>query len=116
MQNFRAGAYQVASFTVIKVSGELDAMTSDQLRELATGARTQPTHGIIFDLADMTFIDSSGIRVILDTTQHSDGIRSAVASLSPRVERLFARLGLTTRLAIYATTLDAVRSLTPDAP
>jgi anti-sigma B factor antagonist len=114
MESFRVSVYRVASFTVIKIRGDLDALTSTTLRKTTADAFSHQPAGIIFDLSELTFIDSTGIRVILDTCQTLGHGKAAVASPSPRVEGLFARLGLTARLAIYATTLDAVRDLTAE--
>jgi len=49
----------------VRVAGELDAMTSPQLGQTLTEAQLC-AHLVVLDLRELTSIDSSGIRAILD--------------------------------------------------
>jgi anti-anti-sigma factor len=49
---------------VLAVSGELDLATAPQLQEKITAAR-EAGEGVRLDLRPLTFIDSSGLRVLL---------------------------------------------------
>lgn len=46
------------------VAGELDMGTADDFLEIAE-ARVDGTHEVVLDIADLGFIDSSGVRAIL---------------------------------------------------
>ena len=50
---------------VLKVSGELDAVTAPQLS--AELAARNSSHGLVIDLSELTFVDSSGVHVLAHT-------------------------------------------------
>ena len=52
--------------TVITVGGEVDLMTADAVRSAAAAVFDGPPGTVIFDLADVTFIDSSGMAVLIE--------------------------------------------------
>jgi anti-anti-sigma factor len=54
-----------------RLSGELDLSTADQLIDVLAQDRTSPGD-IALDLSELTFIDSSGLRVLLDTVRSLD--------------------------------------------
>ncbi len=59
---FRATYEATASRVVVRVGGELDLATAPQLAELLT--RVEWDRPVVVDLTGVTFIDSSGIRVL----------------------------------------------------
>jgi len=80
----------------LAVSGEIDIATAPQLRTALADAIARSPHGVDLDLGDCTFIDSTGLQVI---------VRAAVAladqggSLSlgrppDRLRRLFETAGI----------------------
>lgn len=56
---------------VIRVAGELDASTAERLRAPLDAARAEGLTTLV-DLAGVTFIDSSGLRVLLGAARASD--------------------------------------------
>lgn len=76
-----------------KVAGEIDASTAPRLAEAFGGEL--PTSGeVVVDVADVTFIDSSGLRVFIDL---SDRLEVGVVTLrsTPRsVRRLLELTGM----------------------
>jgi anti-sigma B factor antagonist len=56
---------------VIRVAGELDASTAERLRAPLDAARADGLTTLV-DLAGVTFIDSSGLRVLLEAARASD--------------------------------------------
>ncbi|MBP2706443.1 STAS domain-containing protein [Microbispora sp. RL4-1S] len=95
-------------FAIISVAGELDIATCDQLGEAAERMLDRPGVRLLFDLTDVTFMDSSGIDVIIEVHVRLGGDRVAVCGLSARHQRLFDLLGLTERLPVYPTLRDAL--------
>jgi anti-anti-sigma factor len=71
---------------------------------------------LLFDLAGLRFIDSVGIRTLLDACMRARraGGGAAFCGLSPHLRRLFALLGLTPRLTIHPT-LEVALTDTEDA-
>ena len=51
-----------------KLSGELDLSTADQLIDVLAEDRTS-AGDVALDLSELAFIDSSGLRVLLDTVR-----------------------------------------------
>ena len=49
----------------VRVKGELDMSTTPQLTEALGAATDQPVKSVTLDLADVGFIDSSGLRVLV---------------------------------------------------
>lgn len=62
----------------LAVAGDVDLATAPQLRTtlLATIDSAEPAHGVELDLADTTFLDAVGVRVLLDG--HQAAARSQV--------------------------------------
>ena len=73
--------------STVAVGGEIDAYTAPQV----AGALAGVTGDITLDLADVEFIDSSGLRVILEFHQSvaERGAIFTVANPSHAVQRLF---------------------------
>jgi anti-anti-sigma factor len=84
--------------SVIVVSGELDLATSPQLLALASrlDARAEP---VILDLSAVTFVDSSGVRALLDADRIAGdkGRRLALYQPSIAVTRLLDLVDLRSR-------------------
>ena len=77
-------------------NGELDAASADQLAASLAAAHETGT-SIALDLGGVTFIDSSGLRVIAAEVSRSEetGETFAVSVASDAVRRIFEMTGLT---------------------
>jgi anti-anti-sigma factor len=96
-------AHQPGIF-VIAPYGELDlATTADVQRELDRAERSDATE-IVLDLSGLTFIDSTGIRLVLHADQRSraDGNRLKLLPGRDQVHGVFRLCGLTERLPFVA--------------
>jgi anti-sigma B factor antagonist len=89
------------------VSGEIDAHTADALRDTLFAA--PPTGDLRVDFSKVTFIDSSGLRVVLEVHQtlDRDGRRLVLVDPSRPVARLVELAGLVSHLHVEPP-LDAV--------
>lgn len=74
--------------------GELDLATEPALRDVL--ARHAGTGSLTLDLAELRFLDSSGLRLILETAEAArrDGGAFAVLPGSPAIQRLFELAGV----------------------
>ena len=82
--------------------GELDIATAGLLeRELASVAASDAA-AIVLDLSGLTFIDSTGLRIVLDFTDlcGDQGGRLGVIAGTPAVDRLLDIVGLRERLPL----------------
>jgi anti-sigma B factor antagonist len=92
--------------TLVTLSGELDASTASALYDKLSDLEVQDTHNVVLDLAQVTFMDSTGLAVIVTEhkrLQHSAGTLTIFAPPSS-VRRLFEITGLTTVLDIVPAT------------
>jgi anti-anti-sigma factor len=110
MNDFRVTVEARPPLTVISVSGEVDIITEPKFRSEVEKALDQPEPHLLFDLTELRFIDSAGLRVILDAYTRLGRDRLTVCGPSAAIQRLFHLLGLTGRLRIYRTLEEAVGS------
>jgi stage II sporulation protein AA (anti-sigma F factor antagonist) len=81
----------------IRLAGELDHHTAEELRQRVTVLLEEnPIHHIVLNLGELSFMDSSGLGVILGRYKQikNGGGEMVVCSISPAVERLFEMSGL----------------------
>jgi len=88
----------------IDVAGELDVASSDDLRA-ALDAYVDGGGDLTVDLSAVTFIDSTGLTVLVqaNTLLSASGARLVVADPSPVVVRVFQLAGLFDLLAVEET-------------
>ena len=103
-QGFELKLTRDASDTTIRVSGELDIGTAGQVGEALNAAAGDPGGLIVLDLSDVTFMDSSGLGVLLEHARLSaaNGNRLRLTS-SPSVEALLDLSGLRAHFEPIAT-------------
>jgi len=76
-----------------QLSGELDAHTATSLTEAMS---VLPIGEVIVNIAEVSFVDSSGLRVLLDATNRAKagGGDLVIASPQASIQRLFEISGL----------------------
>lgn len=98
----------------IRLIGELDHHYADKLRELATQAiEDNNIRHIVLNLESLTFMDSSGLGVILGRykqIKQSQG-EMVVCAISPAVQRLFDMSGLFKIIRLEPTEQYALKRL-----
>ena len=90
---------------VLALSGELD-MANAPLLEAAMGApELSATKTVVLDLQGLTFLDSTGLRIILAAREQSwrRGQEFAVTPGSPQVQRLLSVTGVGEHLRTLAS-------------
>ncbi len=70
--------------TIVMPSGDLDIASVDEFRKVLDDASQPPTETLIVDLSDVGFMDSSGLRVILETNERLRREHRSVAVVAPR--------------------------------
>jgi anti-anti-sigma factor len=75
----------------IRVVGELDMATAEILRTEVDSLRAEGIRRMILDLSSLDFMDSSGLRYILecDAEARQDGFSIALIPGPPAVHRVF---------------------------
>lgn len=99
---------------IILIEGEIDHHTSKELRIQTESALSQMGgRNIIFVFRDVTFMDSSGIGMMIGRYKqlHSLGGRIAIACANEKIAEIIKLSGLTKLLPIFDT-LDEALSYT----
>jgi anti-sigma B factor antagonist len=89
------------SAEIVVVRGEIDLATADAVRADLRAA-LERSGNVVLDLREVTFMDTQGLAVVIETQQSSaeDGTRFAITRAPDHVHRLFDMIGLTPRLTI----------------
>jgi len=110
---FEISSKAVDGTQVVKVAGELDLETHEQLAERLV--REAGEGALVVDLSACEFIDSSGIRALLLGMQAAGGeddtSRFALAGPSPQVLRILEMTGLDTTVRVHASLDEALAAL-----
>jgi anti-sigma B factor antagonist len=77
---------------VAVVNGRLDLRSAPELRDQATGALAAGGGSLVLDLADVEFIDSSGLGVLIGLQREAQRLSGRLAIVPPRgsAQQIFA--------------------------
>ena len=87
---------------VVSVTGEIDLATADEVS--AALARREPGEdGLVLDLTTTSFLDSSGIRVLVEAHRagERDGVPFGVVPGSESIRSLLETTGVAQHLALH---------------
>ena len=86
----------------IKVTGEIDISNADSLRNAIDLALEQPTEAVELDFAQVSYIDSTGIGVLVGAAHHAidHGKRFSCTNVQPQVMRVVQLLGVDQEISI----------------
>lgn len=103
----------VEDIPVIEAKGEADLITSRKLKDAADSLVSTGHCKIAFDLRNMTYIDSSGFRVLLEAKTKVSQMNGDIAlvSMTAPVERVFNLLRLNELIICTDTIEEAVKKL-----
>ncbi len=96
-----------ANRTVVALRGELDLATAEGLWT-EIDRHLGPGRAVVLDCADLSFMDSMGLRILLRAVRRADevGGQFAVAALSADVQRVIVLSGMSERVPMHPD-LDA---------
>jgi anti-anti-sigma factor len=103
---------------VVSVGGEVDLGTASQLNDTALDALREVSPNLVLDLAGVTFMDSTGLKVLLTISRRAelaDG-SFAVAGATRSVRRVLSLTGLDQTFALYDTVEDALAATSGTSP
>lgn len=95
---------------VLRVHGDIDLRTVDAFRAAAQQPLSQRPELLVVDLSGVTFLDSSGLKVLDDIQRRADDHQGRVALVvpDPRLLRLLEITGLDARFPIHPTPAEAI--------
>ncbi|HEX2805487.1 MAG TPA: STAS domain-containing protein [Kineosporiaceae bacterium] len=96
---------------IVRVTGEVDVNTGPKLRDHLLALVAGGEHDIVVDLSEVSFLDSSGLGVLVMVHKR---IRTAggalrLAGCQPEVVSIFHVTALDRVMEMYSTVEDAVR-------
>ena len=99
-----------AAYTVIALTGEVDATNSEELYGVLESVVLQLPRLLIVDLSELTFMDSTGLRMLLRSSRELDQQGGVLVLAAPQVS--VARVLQLTRadqlIPVYETVADAI--------
>jgi anti-sigma B factor antagonist len=116
---FQAAASEIeGGVQLLEVHGELDLSTATQLEGPLEEAVASPRAAVVVDLADCTFIDSTGIALIVRAWQRVDAAAGnggegglVLCCQNEQVRRVLEVTGLEHSLRVFPTRDAAVAAL-----
>lgn len=88
---------------VVDVGGEVDVHTAPELEEVLSALVEDGNYQLVVDLADVDFLDSTGLGVLVKTLkrvrEHSGSL--AVVTTTDRISKVFRITGLDTAIALH---------------
>ena len=110
LPNFRIETLEGSSGVIIKLGGELDSATCGELvsayEHIAAGSGTR---AVVLDFAELSFIDSAGMRAIImvERSAAQRGVALTVVPAAGSVTEMLRITGLADRIALAPRATDA---------
>lgn len=103
---------------VVSVAGELDMATAPNLQDQITDLLEKGRSRLVFNLADVTFCDSTGLSVFVRAKNSCDDVGGVVRLAAPQrgVLRILEVSGLVEVLHTYPTVDEALAADAEPAP
>jgi anti-sigma B factor antagonist len=101
---YRVTLVELDDEAVVEVAGEIDIVAQDRLRDVIGEARASGRR-LVVDLSETTFLDSTGLRVLLEAWrgQTEAGSEMLLRAPSPAVRTLLEITGVGDALPIEPT-------------
>jgi anti-sigma B factor antagonist len=111
--SFRVQAESLDGLHSVTVAGELDQGTAPELRAALADVFDAPDAGVLVDLSDCDFIDSTGLSLLVETKRRlaEDSRRFGVCCPDPDVRRLLELTGIDQAVGLFDTRDEAVTAL-----
>ena len=105
-------ATSAQGWVVLKVDGDVDLARRQELEDLVA-ANDDRHSNLVFDLTDVTFMDSTGLGWLLRSQDLlADRGGRCVVVLPTRLDRLFTAAGITDQFEIHRSVEEATRPRT----
>nr|WP_203731259.1 STAS domain-containing protein [Streptomyces sp. SID12501] len=110
MVAFKVTDGERGGWTVLQVSGEMDLVTSPELRQRVHDAVAEGRHRVVLDLSEVVFCDSSGVGVLIATRRLMRSCQGYLRLILPargdaesaHVNRVLGALGVRRLFDVYA--------------
>ena len=94
MTGFGVTSHRAGGRLIVVPTGELDIATAGEVRAEAAGR--EGDEGLVIDLREVQFLDTSGIQVMVEAwrTARDEGYELRIVRAAPQVHRVFQIAGL----------------------
>ncbi|NLO22092.1 MAG: anti-sigma F factor antagonist [Syntrophomonadaceae bacterium] len=102
---------QVRNILIVRIEGEMDMLRADQIREdIDKKLDNSEIRNLILNLEKVTFIDSSGLGMILGRYKklNSKNGRMYIAGARPQVEKILYFSGINKLITMYRNEQDVI--------
>ena len=98
---------------VLEVTGRIDSVTAESFDKTMTGLLDEMPRSLVLDFANVEFLSSAGIRVLMLAARRTraSGIRLALCSLRGNINQIFVISGIVPIFSIHADRAAALSSL-----
>jgi anti-sigma B factor antagonist len=105
IKTFHAIKQTESSEIVVRLSGELDLSVASDLADELQPVIRQNELGLVMDMKDLQYIDSTGIGIIVSIlkTRTAQGAAFSVRNVPPNIKRLFDLTGISRHLATVSS-------------
>ena len=107
--------FQKKSYTlIIKIQGEIDHHCATELKQkIEKEYQKSDAKNIIFDFEQVTFMDSSGIGMLIGRYKYAlaYGGKTAVANANERVLKIFQMAGMQKIIPQYTSITEALKAM-----
>jgi anti-sigma B factor antagonist len=112
MDHLEWKSHEVGGATVLVLIGELDRGEVDSVRAQWHAAAAQERH-LIIDLTQLCFIDSSGIKELVNAYRAitKARLRFALVNSSPMIQKVLSIVGVDQLLPVFSTFDAALQSI-----
>lgn len=97
--------------TVLAVQGELDLASAPRMKKPLDEAMRDCAGGVVLDMSDVTFMDSTAFRVLTEVRRRRDGTPLAIVCKNRNVLRVFTIAGFDRAFDVCPTLEQAVSHL-----
>jgi anti-anti-sigma factor len=98
----------IDSAVVVRLAGELDLYNAEEIRDAIGEAIARSPRRLVVDLAEVGFIDSTALGVLIEARARVGADRLALAAPQLETRRTLQVSGLDRHLAVYDTVDDAL--------
>ncbi len=104
-----------SSVITIQLSGKIDTNTSDKISQEVIKILEQMQSGALFNLKDVTFVSSAGIRMFLTAYKKlgTSGLKAAMCHVNPSIYKIFKVAGLEKSFNIFDDEAQAINNIWP---
>lgn len=106
---------EIDGVSVLKLNGEIDVYTAPQFREAISALITSGQKNLVIDLADVSYMDSSGFGALLSATKKLKPTGGSVilVQCNSAIDRILRITRLDTVFGTYKSVDEAVAAIKP---